>query len=70
MRRCEFCGKRGNNREITFHHYYPRPRKKRHGNEGVYICRRRHERLHMEYSNSELATMFNNYDDLYEALDL
>jgi len=70
MRKCKFCKRKGNRREVTSHHYYPRPyRNKRYHNDTVAICDDTHRWLHRHYTNKELALYFNNYSDLYELLE-
>jgi len=71
VKRCAICGAENNKRHrVDFHHYYPKPYRKRKDMRGEYICQEFHRWIHKFYSNEELATQFHDYDSLIELNEL
>ena len=72
LRVCGYCGRRGTFREITFHHYYPRPHRNRqprkHWSDGVYLCDDKHKRLHREHTNLELYEHYSSFENIQNLL--
>ena len=65
------CGENDKRRHsVDYHHYYPKPYRRKRNRDGDYICQDFHRWMHKNYSNQELATAFYNPDSLYELKEL
>ena len=63
MKRCEICGREGDDELFERHHLYP-GKKRRKSQETIWVCMTCGDQIHNMFTNQELRDFFNTADSL------